>query len=233
MNKETSNFKTKKYSIIMPTLNEAEGIQDVLMPLQSLRTQCQIIIADAGSTDGTQVIAAPLVDFLISVPKGRALQMNAGADRATGNILIFLHADTYLPERALQLILQGIDAGALWGRFDIQLTGQHMMLKVVAQMMNWRSRLTGIATGDQVIFMTRQSFQKVGGYADIALMEDIDMCKRLKKLAPPYHIAEKVESSGRRWDASGVWKTIFLMWNLRLRYYLGESPDKLVQRYRK
>ena len=222
----------KKYSIIIPTLNEAETIHDFLMPLQALREQCEIIIADAGSTDETKSISSPLVDQFIIAPKGRATQMNAGAEIAAASIYIFLHADTYLPEQALSLIQQGLDKGALWGRFDMQLMGQHRMLRVVSQMMNWRSRLSGIATGDQVIFITRQAFGQVSGFPDIALMEDIAISKRLKKFARPYCIKAKVKSSARRWESFGVWRTIALMWSIRLRYFLGQSPNDLAELYR-
>lgn len=222
----------KQYSIIIPTWNEAESIYDFLMALQPLREQCELIIADAGSTDATQTIARPFVDQIITGSKGRARQMNAGAENAATAVFIFLHADTYLPGQALQLIQQGIDKGAQWGRFDIQLTGCHRMLKVIASMMNWRSRLTGIATGDQVLFMTRQAYQAVSGFPEIALMEDIAISKQLKRLVPPYCIYAKVRSSARRWESFGLWKTIALMWSLRLRYFLGTSPDQLAALYR-
>ena len=222
----------KQFSIIIPTLNEADGIGEFLLALQPLREYCEIIIADADSTDKTHNISSPLVDQFITVAKGRAIQMNAGAKKASGDIFIFLHADTYLPEQALTNIQQVIAKGAQWGHFNIQLTGQSSMLTVIAYMMNWRSRLTGIATGDQVIFMTQKLFQKIGGYPEIALMEDIELSKRLKNISSPYCIKTKVKSSARRWESFGVWRTIALMWSLRLRYFFGESPEVLVQLYR-
>lgn len=222
----------KKYSIIIPTLNEAESIHDFLMALQPLREYCEIIIADAGSGDETKIISQPLVDWFITAPRGRAIQMNAGAEQAAAAVLIFLHADTYLPEGGLALLQDGLDSGALWGRFDIQLTGQHVMLNVIAKMMNWRSRLTGIATGDQVIFITSQTFRQVKGFPVIALMEDIEISKRLGKLARPYCIGAQVKSSARRWESFGVWKTIALMWSIRLRYFLGQSPEYLARLYK-
>lgn len=221
----------KKYSLIIPTLNEAETLEDFLLPLQKLRDQCEIIISDAGSEDNSQEIAAPFVDLFITTAQGRARQMNAGANYASTNLLIFLHADTYFPESALKLIQQGLDQGKLWGRFDLQLIGSHYLLKVIAQMMNWRSRLTGITTGDQAIFVTKPIFQQVGGFPDIALMEDIAISKQLKKLAAPYCIKARVKSSARRWESFGVWKTMLLMWSLRLRYFFGESPDILLGLY--
>lgn len=222
----------KIFSIIVPTLNEEPGILNFLNALQPYREFCEIIIADAHSTDNTKSISLPLVDQFISVPQGRGLQMNLGAKQASGEVMIFLHADTKLPEQALQNIQQGLDAGARWGRFDIQLIGQSFLLKVVAQMMNWRSRYTGIATGDQAIFITQAIFFEVGGFPCQALMEDIEISKRLKCLSSPYCIKAKVSSSARRWEKFGICRTILLMWTLRLRYFLGESPEVLNQLYR-
>ena len=220
-----------QFSIIIPVLNEAAGIQQHLQALQPLRKQCEIIVADGGSQDGTVTIAEPLSDQIFTAPKGRARQMNAGADLATGEILLFLHADTLLPDNALSLIQQGFRKGSCWGRFDIHLTGSKPMLKVIARMMNWRSRLTGIATGDQALFMGRHAFNEVGGFTDIPLMEDIALCNKLKQLGKPLCLTAKVNSSGRRWEQFGVIKTIFLMWWLRLLYCFGFSPKQLSRLY--
>jgi len=222
----------KLFSLIIPTYNEAQGIYQFLQALQVLRYQCELIVADGGSNDKTCEFALSLADKVIHAPKGRAIQMNAGASVSKGEILIFLHADTFLPDNALHCIQKGIDCGAQWGRFDIQLVGQSAMLKVVSKMMNWRSRLTGIATGDQVIFVTRQLFEQLGGYPTIALMEDIALSRQLKAIASPLCLTEKVQSSGRRWDSFGVWRTIFLMWMIRLRYFMGEQPEVLARLYR-
>lgn len=211
-------------SIIIPTLNEGGNIQACLLALQSIRNQSEIIVVDGGSVDDTIEISSPLVDKLIVSAKGRAKQMNAGATQATGKVLVFLHADTFLPDNALALMSQTNHG---WGRFDIQLKGKVVMLKVVATFMNWRSRLTGIATGDQVIFVSKQLFDAVDGYSDIALMEDIDLCAKLKKISPPRCLDATVVSSGRRWEQFGMFKTILLMWSLRLRYFFGENPDVL------
>ncbi|OYV18915.1 MAG: hypothetical protein CG438_941 [Methylococcaceae bacterium NSP1-1] len=219
------------FSIIIPTLNEEKTIESCLSALQPLRSNCEIIIVDGGSTDNTIVIAGTLADKVVSSDKGRARQMNNGARYASGNVLIFLHADTSLPENALQLIQQKLNSSRKWGRFDIQLSGKHFMLKVIAQMMNWRSRLTGIATGDQVIFVTRQAFEKAGQYPEINLMEDIAICKALKKISPPICLKAKVISSGRRWERYGIYKTILLMWNIRLRYFFGADPQILAFLY--
>lgn len=219
-----------KFSIIIPTLNEQKTIQSCLSALQPLRKDCEIIIVDAGSNDQS-ITATALADKIITTEKGRARQMNTGASHATGDILIFLHADTYLPEHALQLIEQHIGGNRVWGRFDIRLSGDHFMLKVIARMMNWRSRLTGIATGDQVIFVTREAFSAVGHFPEIALMEDIALSKALKKISPPICINAKVTSSGRRWERYGIYSTILLMWSLRLRYFFGADPQLLAALY--
>lgn len=221
-----------KFSIIIPTLNEQLGIKNCLLALQTLRTQAEIIVVDGGSADQTISIATPLVDKLLSSNAGRARQMNLGAQSAEGEIFIFLHADTYLPENALFLIKQNIASNKVWGRFDIKLTGSHWLLPVIAQLMNWRSRYTGIATGDQVIFVTKTAFDTVNGYPHIALMEDISLSKRLKKLSSPLCLSAKVRSSARRWQQFGVFKIILLMWSLRLGYFFGEQPDRLAQLYK-
>ncbi len=220
-----------KFSIIIPTLNEEKTIASCLLPLQPLRDNCETIIVDA--TNDQPIVDYPhthLADKIIASAKGRARQMNTGASHANGDLLIFLHADTTLPENALQLIEQHI-GNKQWGRFDIQLSGNHFMLKVIAWMMNLRSRLTGIATGDQVIFVTKEAFTTVGHYPEIALMEDIALSKALKKISPPLCLNAKVTSSGRRWERYGVYKTILLMWSLRLRYFFGADPQLLAALY--
>lgn len=220
-----------KFSIIIPTLNEEKTIASCLLALQPLRSNCEIIIVDAANDQ--PIVSFPhahLADKIISSKKGRARQMNLGVSHADGDILIFLHADTYLPEHALQLIAQHI-GNKQWGRFDIQLNGNHFMLKVIAWMMNRRSRLTGIATGDQVIFVTKAAFAAVGHYPEIALMEDIALSKALKKISPPLCLSAKVTSSGRRWERYGIYRTILLMWSLRLRYFFGAAPQLLAELY--
>jgi len=220
------------YSIIIPTLNEEQAIVNCLNALQALRENCEIILVDGGSLDDTQKLAQPLVDKLISTEKGRAIQMNAGAENATGEVIIFLHADTFLPPNTLDKINQAIHSHP-WGRFDVVLSGSHPMLKVVAFLMNWRSRLTGVATGDQAIFVNKGLFESVGHYPTIALMEDIALSKKLKKISPPACLKTKVISSGRRWEKFGVLKTILLMWSLRLRYCFGVDTQTLAYLYNK
>lgn len=221
-----------KLSIIIPTLNEADGIAAGLAALQSWRAAGhEVIVVDGGSTDATPVLAAPLADRVLTSPRGRARQMNAGAVVARGDVLVFLHADTRLPEHAVSAIRAALRQ-RLWGRFDVEITGRSKMLRVVAALMNLRSRLTGIATGDQAIFVSRTAFAAVGGYPEQPLMEDIELSKRLKKLGPPACLRECVVTSGRRWEANGVWRTIRLMWRLRFDYWRGVPAERLALRYR-
>jgi rSAM/selenodomain-associated transferase 2 len=220
-------------SIIVPCLNEAEGIGATLAALAPLRARgSEVIVVDGGSTDGTALRAAPHADCVVSAPRGRASQMNAGAARARGEILLFLHADTLLPESADALIVDGLKRSRRgWGRFDVAISGRSHLLRVVAWLMNARSRLTGIATGDQAIFVTRTLFTAAGGYPEIALMEDIALSRRLKRFGAPLCLRHRLTASGRRWEKRGVVRTILLMWRLRLAYRLGADPAKLAVRY--
>ena len=220
-------------SIVVPALNEAAGIVATLQALAPLRARgVELLLADGGSTDGTPVLAAPWVDAVVQAPRGRALQMNAGAARARSEVLLFLHADTLLPAGADGLVLQVVAAGACWGRFDVDIQGRPRMLRVVAALMNLRSRATGIATGDQAMFCTRAAFAQAGGFPVQPLMEDIELSRRLKRLGPPACLRARVRTSGRRWEQRGVWRTILLMWRLRWRYWRGASPDSLARAYR-
>jgi rSAM/selenodomain-associated transferase 2 len=220
-------------SIIIPCLNEAEGIARTLATLEPVRRRgAEVIVVDGGSDDGTTECAAPLADVVIAAPRGRASQMNAGADRTRGEILLFLHADTLLPEAADALVIDGLKrARRSWGRFDVRIDGRHPLLRAVERMMNARSRLTGIATGDQAIFVTRTLFTAAGGFPDISLMEDIELSKRLKRFGPPLCLNHCIVTSGRRWEKRGVLRTILLMWRLRLAYWLGADPRRLAVRY--
>jgi rSAM/selenodomain-associated transferase 2 len=219
-------------SIIIPALNEGPVIRGQLEALQALRHQgAALVLADAGSSDDTVEQAAPLLDQLIVSPRGRARQMNAGAAAVTGEVLLFLHADTKLPPLAFEAIHSAIRAGALWGRFDLRIAGTHPWLPVVARLINWRSRLSGIATGDQAIFVRREIFEQLGGYPQLALMEDIALSSKLKRLAAPACLRQCVVTSGRRWEKHGVARTILLMWRLRAAFFFGANPDKLALRY--
>ena len=218
-------------SIIIPCLNEQKGIALFIHELQKLRPQCELILVDGGSGDKTVQIAEPFVDHLIHSPCGRAQQMNAGAKKASSNVLIFLHADTFLPDDAVSQIQQALQDGYRWGRFDIRLIGGHWFLPVISYFMNLRSALSGITTGDQALFIDKSLFQQVGYYPNIAIMEDIALAKNLKKHEKPFRVYSCVHSSARRWVQSGVYKTILLMWCLRLQYFLGIDPKQLAQQY--
>ena len=220
-------------SIVVPALDEAAGIAATLQALAPLRARgAEVIVADGGSSDGTPQLATPLADRVLHGPRGRARQMNAGAAVARGNLLLFLHADSRLPEAADAALHDAVARGAAWGRFDVHIDGRSIMLRLVAALMNQRSRLTGIATGDQAIFVRRDVFLRIGGFADQPLMEDIELSRRLRALAPPCCLRLRVSTSGRRWETRGVWRTIFLMWRLRWRYWRGASPQALAETYR-
>jgi rSAM/selenodomain-associated transferase 2 len=220
-------------SIVVPVLNEAGGIAAALSDLAPFRQRgCEVIVVDGGSSDGTVRLAAPLADRVIAAPRGRASQMNAGAAAARGDVLVFLHADTRLPEDADRIVESGLArSGRVWGRFDVGIESAHPLLPLVAFTMNLRSRLTGIATGDQAMFVRTDAFRRAGGFPDIALMEDIALSKRLKAISPPLCLREKAATSGRRWEKHGVLRTVLTMWRLRLAYFLGASPDALARRY--
>ena len=220
-------------SIVIPALNEAAGIEATLRALQPLRARgVELVLADGGSGDGTAALARTWVDAVADAPRGRALQMNVGAALARAEVLLFLHADTRLPPLADVLALQAVATGACWGRFDVRIEGRPWMLRVIATLMNLRSRASGIATGDQAIFVTREAFDRVGGFPAQPLMEDVEISRRLKRLGRPACLSAKVRTSGRRWEQRGVWRTILLMWQLRWRYWRGESAARLAEAYR-
>ena len=238
-----------KVSIIIPILNEADNLPFLFANIDELTpAPQQIIVVDGGSTDNSVVVAKALINDFSTIKKsdikwqviestaGRANQMNAGAAQATGDILLFLHADTQLPVTAtsdISLAMQKADNNYKWGRFDVRLDSRNPMLWLVAAMMNGRSRLTGIATGDQAIFISKSLFEKIGGYPKQPLMEDIELCKSLKSIAKPACLSSKVTTSARRWQQHGTWRTIILMWQLRFDYWRGESAESIKQRYYK
>jgi rSAM/selenodomain-associated transferase 2 len=223
-----------RLSIVVPALNEATGIVATLQSLAALRAGGhEVIVADGGSDDATATLAAAHADRVFVAPRGRARQMNAGAAQARGEVLLFLHADTLLPDAAAKAVLGAVAAGAAWGRFDVAIAGRSRWLRLVATLMNLRSRLTGIATGDQAVFVRRDVFDAVGGFADQPLMEDIELSRRLRRLAgPPACLRARVRTSGRRWEQHGVWRTVWLMWTLRWRYWRGTPADELARAYR-
>jgi len=213
-------------------LNEAANIEAALKVLAPYRKRgVEIIAIDGGSGDGTAELARPLADRVLAAPRGRAAQMNAGAAIATGDVLLFLHADTRLPDDADRLILNRLaNSSCAWGRFDLSFDGGGM-LHIVAAMMNLRSRATGIATGDQAMFMTAAAYASVGGFPPIALMEDVAMSARLKRRSRPLCLPARVTTSGLRWQRNGLLRTIWLMWRLRLAYFFGADPARLAHQY--
>ncbi len=224
-----------KIAIVIPVFNETLVLPRLIRDLTSLKETAnpdfELVFVDGGSTDNSTVLIEDAGLRVINSAKGRAWQMNAGVAQTTGDVLLFLHADTQLPVHALAAITSSLVGNVCWGRFDVRIAGKPWMLGVVALMMNWRSRLTGIATGDHAMFMTRGAFQAIGGFPGQALMEDIEVSRRLRQMSRPACIFSPVITSGRRWEARGVWTTIFLMWRLRWAYWRGQNPKKLAELY--
>lgn len=222
-----------KLSIIVPALNEAARVEATLASLAPMRARGhEVIVVDGGSSDATRSLAAPLADRVLPAPRGRASQMNAGAALARGDVHLFLHADSRLPESADRLVAEALESsGRAWGRFDVAIEGTHPMLPVIAWFMNARSRLTGIATGDQSMFVRRDAFARVGGFPALALMEDVALSKRLKTVSRPACVRARTLTSGRRWEANGVFRTMVLMWRLRLAFFFGASSERLARIY--
>jgi rSAM/selenodomain-associated transferase 2 len=219
-------------SVIIPVLNEAAGVAEFSAHWHGLRARgAELLFVDGGSEDGTVLLIERAGFAVIRSARGRARQMNAGAARASGGILIFLHADTRLPEGGLELVRRGLRPPHCWGRFDVEIVGREPMLAVVARCMNLRSRWSGIATGDQAIFLQRWAFDRVGGFPDQPLMEDVEISARLRSLAPPVCLKATVATSGRRWQTGGILPTILLMWSLRLAYWLGVPAPALARLY--
>jgi rSAM/selenodomain-associated transferase 2 len=218
-------------SVIVPVLNEEKNIAATLAALLPLAPY-EIIVVDGGSSDRTRQIAGEFPVKIISSERGRARQMNHGAQAASGDVLLFLHADTRLPPTAFDDITNALaDLRYLGGRFDIDLEGSHWVLPLVGRMISYRSRLSKVATGDQALFVRREIFHRMGGFQEIPLMEDIAFCRALKRLGAVACLRSRVVTSGRRWEVDGVWRTILRMWVLKLLYFAGVSPARLKQFY--
>ncbi len=218
-------------SVIVPTLNEETVLESTLRRARQPAVH-EIIVADGGSTDATRAIAREFADLVICAPQGRAAQMNAGAERASADLLLFLHADTLVPEGFAQAVVAACARpDTVGGRFDVTLQPSSWLIWLTAELMNRRSRLTGIATGDHAIFIRREVFERLGGYAPIPLMEDIDLSRRMKRAGRTVCLPQRVTTSARRWQQHGVVRTILLMWSLRLLYFLGVSPQRLQRAY--
>lgn len=224
--------QTAVASFIIPVLNEAAIVQQQLRQLQTLRESGhELVLVDGGSADGTVELARPLVDVLVCSAPGRSTQMNAGASAARGSLLVFLHIDTALPAAFSQNLQTLAHSDSCWGFSPVRLDAAGLAFGVISWFMNMRSRLTRVATGDQVLCIKKSTFGQIGGFADIALMEDVEICKRLRKLSAPTIFAAKVMACGRKWQRDGVWRTVLLMWRLRLAYFLGADPRRLRAKY--
>lgn len=221
-------------SIIVPMLNEAVALPAMLAQLAHWRTRgCEVVLVDGGSTDGSAALAGIAGFTVVEAERGRARQMNAGVVAARGEVLLFLHADTQLPADADAAVRVALaDTRREWGRFDVRISGRSPLLRVVAALMNLRSRLTGIATGDQAIFVRRDAFAAVGGFPLQPLMEDIEISRRLRCRSRPVCLRQRATTSGRRWEQRGVWRTIWLMWRLRWAYWRGVPAEVLAEAYR-
>ncbi|WP_419812176.1 TIGR04283 family arsenosugar biosynthesis glycosyltransferase [Bacterioplanoides sp.] len=220
-------------SVVVPFYNEQAEMPALLAHLRHWQSRgCEILLVDGGSQDDSAHIAQQHGFKVIQSDKGRALQMNAGAQQASGKVLVFLHADSRLPTDADQQILQAIEQQYYrWGRFNLTIDGQAKMFPVISWLINQRSRLTSVATGDQAIFVRRDEFLRLGGYPQQPLMEDVELCLRLKQYSRPACLTSRVSTSGRRWQQQGVWRTIFLMWRLRWLYWRGVSATTLAEYY--
>jgi len=223
----------KRLSIIIPALDEAAHIVATLESLGEMRRRGhEVIVVDGGSGDATAALARGHADCVVVCAPGRAEQMNAGARAAAGDVFLFLHADSRLPRDADRLVLQGLAAsGTVWGRFDVRIAGSQRLLRLVERMMNLRSRLTRICTGDQGIFVRRDTFEAIGGFPRQALMEDIAISARLRRVSAPLCLRERCLTSARRWEGGGVLRTIVMMWWLRLQYAFGVTPERLARAY--
>ena len=218
--------------IVVPVLDEAPHLATHLGELQRFRKRgARVVVVDGGSSDDSLAIARELADLAFVAPQGRARQMNAGAAACTADLLLFLHADTRLPHNADTLVRRATLAGIAWGRFDVSIDSPRAGMRMVEALMNRRSRWTGIATGDQAMFVRQELFQRVGGFPDQSLMEDVALSTLLKRQGPPACLRERVTTSARRWERHGPWRTILLMWRLRAAYFLGADPAKLASRY--
>lgn len=219
-------------SIVIPVLNEAQLVQSQLSRLQALRRQGhEVILVDGASADQTVALAQPLVDRVVSSKCGRSAQMNAGAAVARHSLLVFLHLDTQLPTQFEAQLHAFRDSDCIWGFSPVRLDANGLDFKLIGWFMNQRSRITHVCTGDQVLCVKQAPFERTGGFAPIALMEDVELCKRLRKLSGPHIFSEPALVSSRKWQKEGVWRTVMLMWRLRLAYFLGADPQRLSEQY--
>jgi rSAM/selenodomain-associated transferase 2 len=220
-------------ALVVPVLNEARLVEELACSLDALAHRAEVVVVDGGSTDGTRdQLASRARSFrVIDAPRGRARQMNVGARATSAPVLLFLHADTRLPDGAVELACDAVARGAVGGCFKLRIASADLRLKLAAHIINARSRFIHSATGDQAIFARRSTFEQLGGFRDLELCEDLDLTRRLRALGPIALVDAAVETSARRWERGGVSRTIALMWALRLSYHLGIDPSKLRRLY--
>lgn len=216
-------------SIVIPVLNDAPALETTLATVPE---GPEVVVVDGGSHDDSVAVARRYRARVVSSDRGRGRQMNEGARLSTRPTIVFLHADTRLPPDFAEAMSAFARSGREWGRFDVRLSGGNHMFRVIEFMMNWRSRLTGICTGDQAIFVTRAAFERTGGLSIQPLMEDIEFSRRMRRRTMPYCTPVRIETSSRRWEHRGIWSTILLMWQLRLMYFVGVDAERLAGRYR-
>ena len=233
MTSQMTGCSGMKISFIVPVLNEAGYIAQTLMPLRQYREQGhEVIVIDGGSDDDSVSVAELHADKVLRGKSGRALQMNHGIEAAQGDVLLFLHADTRLPQDSVVKIINAMEDGYFWGRFNVRLSGDRFIFRIIERMMNLRSCLTGVATGDQAIFVSRESVDIIGHYPGLPLMEDVVFSKRLRSLGWPACVKSRVTTSSRRWEDNGILRTMLLMWRLRLLFIMGVPAEKLAKQYR-
>lgn len=220
-------------SVVIPALNESANIAGCLRSIAPLLARgAGVLVCDGGSSDDTAHIARAHGAQVLVCAKGRARQMNAGAAASDSHLLVFLHADTQLDETVVERLWSlAVSELSVWGRFDVRLSGPGAALRVIETCMNLRSRITGIATGDQVMFCSSDLFRSVNGFADIALMEDIELSAKLRRLQRPLCCVERVCTSSRKWREQGIVRTVVLMWRMRLAYAMGADPSHLAKIY--
>ncbi len=230
-------------AVIVPVYNEAAVVRECCTHLAGLRSVHQVLFVDGQSDDGTPEILErlaaeykklerPCAMRVVAGTRGRAAQMNKGAALSNADVLVFLHADTRLPPHAMDEILRACCSDRSWGRFDVRFDSSSLALRTIAWFMNRRSSVTGIATGDQAIFVSKRLFDRVGGFPEIPLMEDVALSKRLRRVSPPYRIRLPVTTAARRWQRNGVVGTVLRMWCNRLLFWAGVAPERLAARYR-
>ena len=219
-------------SIVIPICNERDNLKELAVHLKREAAFAEIVVVDGGSVDGSQLLAESFADCVLETQPGRAVQMNAGAEAARSDYLLFLHADTRLPKGFETIFMDWLMTGPIWGFFPVRLSGKHWMFRVIEKAISFRSSKTYAASGDQAICVQKRCFDGVGSYEQIPLMEDLSLSKRLSRLCRPQCFRQPVVTSSRRWEQKGMLKTIFLMWRIRLCYYLGVAPEKLANWYR-